>query len=55
MNCWTLDVEIHQGCSEEQWSKFLVHGHDDVLRTDDPEEVLAYLREELSNPEVVGG
>ncbi len=44
----TLDVAICSP-SESGWAqaRYLVHGHDDVLWTDDIEAVLAFLRESL--------
>jgi len=42
----TLDVEIYEPTTDG-WAqaRYLVHGHDDVLWTDDLELALAYLKE----------
>jgi hypothetical protein len=49
--CTTLDVVVHDkdSCPESTWiqGKYLVHGYDDVLWTDDIETVLAYIRSDL--------
>lgn len=49
--CFVLDVTVHDrgSCPETDWiqGKYLVHGYDDVLWTDDIEAVLAYLRADL--------
>jgi len=44
-----VDIEIYD-LEKEQWAqaRYLVHGHDDVLWTDDVESALAFLRESLS-------
>lgn len=42
-----VDVEIYD--TDDKWAqaRYLVHGHDDVLWTDDIEGVLSFLRESL--------
>lgn len=44
----TLDIDIYNP-SEDPWAqaRYLVHGHDDVLWTDDVEAALAFLRESM--------
>ena len=46
---WTLDVEIHPTANKDTWAqrKFLVHGFDDVLWTDDPRAAADYLCEDM--------
>lgn len=48
-NKWTLDVEIHPKAANNTWAqgKFLVHGYDDVLWTDDPRQAAEYLYNEM--------
>jgi len=42
-----LDVEIYSSDDEFAQAKYLVHGHDDVLWTDDIEQVLLFLEGSL--------
>lgn len=51
--CWTVDVEMHHPptCPDgPNWpqARFLVHGLDDLLWTDDIDAAVAYIREELT-------
>lgn len=50
-DCCKLDIEFHDKptCPEESWiqGRFLVHGLDDVLWTDDVEDVVNMIRAEL--------
>lgn len=52
MKCLKVDIEMHdkETCpngSNFIQAKFLMHGFDDVMWTDDIESILAYVREEL--------
>lgn len=42
-----LDVEIYSHENEGSQGRYLVHGHDDVLWTDDIEQVLLFLKDNL--------
>ena len=42
-----LDIEIHSTEDEQAQGRYLVHGHDDVLWTDDIEQVLLFLEQSL--------
>ena len=42
-----LDVEIYDKNDEWAQGRYLVHGHDDVLWTDNPEHALEFLKESL--------
>jgi hypothetical protein len=42
-----LDVEIHSPDNEWAQGRYLVHGHDDVLWTDDIQQVLLFLEQSL--------
>jgi len=44
-----LDVEIYDEFGENHWAqaRYLVHGYDDVLWTDDIRQVLLFLEEDL--------
>lgn len=51
-NCiFMVDVEVYEPHGEGQWAqaRYLVHGKDDVLWTDDIEAVFNYLREDLED------
>lgn len=48
MSCRSIDIQIHgYSCPENPQAKLLVHGTDDVLWTDNKEDALAYLAQEL--------
>lgn len=42
---WQFGIEVHD---ETAQARFLVNGRDDVLWTDDVDEALAYLRQEMT-------
>lgn len=44
----TIDVEVYDQ-KNDPWAqaKYLVHGYDDVLWTDDPEQVAIFVRESV--------
>lgn len=44
-----LDIEVYEKWGEGEWAqaKYLVHGHDDVLWTNDIEEAIAFLKSSL--------
>lgn len=46
---WTLDIEIYDVWGEGVWAqaKYLVHGHDDVLWTNDIEEAISFLKDSI--------
>lgn len=46
-----LDVEIYEDSGEESQAKYLVHGYDDVLWTNDPKDVISYLAREIERIE----
>lgn len=48
MDCFFVDVVCHDDDCDQKQARYLVHGKDDVLWTDDVEAVLAYLRRELT-------
>ena len=43
---WKLDIEIYEKWGKDEWAqaKYLVHGHDDVLWTNDLDEAMVFLR-----------
>jgi hypothetical protein len=43
---WTLDIEIYEEFVDHVWAqaKYLVHGHDDVLWTNDLDEAISFLK-----------
>ena len=50
--CYKLDIEFHdpQKCEMgKKWvqAKMLVHGYDDVMWTDNPEDALAFVKETI--------
>lgn len=55
MKVGTIDVEIYDP-SKDKWAqaKYLVHGYDDVLWTNDPEQASIFVRESLQKiaPEI---
>lgn len=46
---WTLDMEIYDAWGEGFWAqaKYLVHGHDDVLWTNDIEDAISFLKNSI--------
>ena len=46
---WKLDIEIYEkwGEGELAQAKYLVHGHDDVLWTNDIDEAIAFFKASL--------
>lgn len=44
-----LDIEIHEIFGKDEWAqaKYLVHGYDDVLWTNDITDALDFLRQDL--------
>ena len=43
-----IDVEVHNPLMEKSaQAKFLVHGYDDLLWTDDPEAAAQYVKESI--------
>lgn len=46
---YKLDIEVYEKWGEGEWgqAKYLVHGHDDVLWTNDIEEAIAFLKSSL--------
>lgn len=58
--CFTLDVTMHdkgRTCPDGDWAqaKYLVHGWDDTLWTDDIDEAMTYLKESLLQAEASRG
>ena len=45
----TLDIEIYEKAGSDVWAqaKYLVHGFEDVLWTDDLDEALAFLKQSI--------
>ena len=43
---WTLDIEIYEEYGDHVWAqaKYLVHGHDDLLWTNDLNEAISFLK-----------
>lgn len=46
---WKLDIEIYEIYGQAEWAqaKYLVHGHDDVLWTNDIEEAIGFLKKSI--------
>jgi len=53
----TLDIEIYEKAGDDGWvknwaqAKYLVHGFDDVLWTDDIDDALAFLKHSIIEEE----
>ena len=46
---YKLDIEVYEKWGEGEWAqaKYLVHGYDDVLWTNDIEDAIAFLKDSL--------
>lgn len=44
---FTLDVVVHEESYSARQAKYLVHGYDDVMWTNEIDDVLCYIKQEL--------
>ena len=48
---WTFDIEVHSKDEGFSQARYLVHGWDDVLWTDDIDSAVAFMKESLEEAE----